>query len=185
MEYRGYSNPSYACGQGPKYPYDVQYDIVQTRAVVTDEQWNEQYGDNSMTRNNSNISDISGVSLSSSNHTYASTPSPTTPTANLHFGGYSTITKTEYGSSSFTPNQWDSQLTTFDQPDSTRWTPSTLDQPDSMRWTPSTLGWLPNSELLKLYKFVVRNSKEPYFQLMDPWTPTQQTPRKVYLDNPE
>jgi hypothetical protein len=59
------------------------------------------------------------------------------------------------------------------------------DHHDSTRWTPSTLGWTINSELLKFYKFIVRNSEEPYFQLMDPWTLTQQTPAKVYLDNPE
>ena len=174
MAYTSYSHPSYDYGQGPKDSYAVQYDIAQ-RVVVTGEQWDEQYGDNSMAscgRNNSNISDISGVSLSSSNHTYASTPSPTTPTGNLDLGGYSTPTKTEYRRSSLTPSPWDSQFTTFDQS-------------DSMRWTPSALGWMPNSELLKLYKFVVRGSKEPYFLLMGQWTPTPQTPAKVYLDNPE
>jgi len=142
--------------------------------VVYDVQFDEQYEDQSLAscgRNNSNMSDISAVSLSSS-HTYASTPSPTTPTGNLDLGGYSTPTKTEYRRSSLTPSPWDSQFTTFDQS-------------DSMRWTPSALGWMPNSELLKLYKFVVRGSKEPYFQLMDQWTPTPQTPVKVYLDNPE
>jgi hypothetical protein len=185
MAYSGDSDP-YAYGQGPKDSYaNVQYNIDQTRAVVTDQQWDEQFGDNIMTRNNSKFSDISEVSLSSSDHTYGSIPSPTTPTGNMHLGGYSTIAKTEYDSSSLAPSQWDSQFTTFDQPESTRWTPSILDQPDSTRWTPSTLGWMPNSDLLNLYKFVVRNSKEPYFQLMDPFTPTRQTPRKVYLDNPE
>jgi hypothetical protein len=179
MASTGYSHPSYAYGKGPKDSYAVQYNIAETRAVVTDEQSDkdrdEQSRDNCMVsfgRGTSNISHISGVSLSSSNLTYASTPCPTTPTGNLHFGGYGTITKTEYSSSSLTPSPWDSQLPTFDQP-------------DSMRWTPNTLGWMPNSELLNLYKFVVRNSKEPYFQLMDRWTPTQQTPAKVYLDNPE
>jgi hypothetical protein len=173
MEYTCYSDP-YAYGQGPKDPYAVQYNIAQTRAVMTGEQWDEQCRDNSMAvcgRINSNTSDISGVSLSS-DHTYASTPSPTTPTGNLQLAAYSTTTKTEYGGSSLTSSQWDSQFPTFDQPDSTR-------------WTPNTLGWLPNSELLNLYKFVVRKAKEPYFQLMDSWTPTQQTPARVYLDYPE
>jgi hypothetical protein len=139
-----------------------------------DEQYDEQHGPNSMgscRSVNSNISDISGVSLSYSSRTYASTPSPATPTGNLH-GGYSAITKTEYGNSSFTPTQWDP-----------RFTASNL--PDSIRWTPITLGWQTNSDLLKLYKFVVQRSKEPYFELMDPWTRTQQTPAKVYLDSPE
>jgi hypothetical protein len=36
-----------------------------------------------------------------------------------------------------------------------------------------------------LYKFVVQKSKEPYFEMMDPFTPTPQTPAKVYLDNPK
>jgi hypothetical protein len=142
--------------------------------VVYDVQFDEQYeyqSPASCGRNNSNMSDISAVSLSSS-HTYASTPGPTTPTGNLHWKGYSTITKTEHSSSSLTPSQWDSQFPTFDQPDSTR-------------WTPITLGWPTNSELLKLYKFIIPSFKEPYFQLMDSWTPTPQTPAKVYLDNPE
>jgi hypothetical protein len=59
----------------------------------------------------------------------------------------------EHGSSSLTPSQWDSQFTTFDQP-------------DSMRWTPITLGWT-TSELLNLYEFVVPKSEEPYFELED------------------
>jgi hypothetical protein len=159
MAYTGYSLASYAYGQGPKDPYALQHNIAQTSPLMTDVQYDEQCGGG-------------GVSLSSSSHTYASTPSPIIPTGNLHLGGYSTVTKTEFGSSSLTHSQWDSQFPTFNQP-------------DSMRWTPSTLGWMPNSELLNRYKFIVRNSKEPYFQLMDPWTPTQQTPAKVYLDNPE
>jgi hypothetical protein len=176
MAHRGYPQPSYAYGQGPKDLYAVQYNIAQTRAVMTDEQYDDQYEDNSMAscgRTNSTMSDLSGASLSSSNHTSASTPSPTTPTGNLNWGGYGTITKTEHGSSSsLTPNQWDTQFTPFDQL-------------DSARWTPNTLGWTTNSELLNLYKFIVRKSKEPYFELMDRWTPTPQTPAKVYLDNPE
>jgi hypothetical protein len=120
----------------------------------------------------SNISDISAVSLSSRD-TYASTPGPTTPTGNFHLEGYNVITKqTEPSNSSLTSSQWDSQLPTFDPP-------------DSIRWTPSTLGWMPKNEFLNLYKFVVQNSKEPYFQLMACWTPTQQTPAKVYLDYPK
>lgn len=183
-----YSSDSdlYAYGQGPTDSYaDVQYNRDQTRAIVTDQQWGEQYGNNIMTRNNSNFSNFSEVSLSSSN-TYVSIPSPTTPTGNMHFGGYSTVAKTEYGSSSLTPSPWgDSQFTAFDQPESMGWTSGTLDLPDTMRWTPKTLGWTPNSDLLNLYKFVVRNSKEPFFQLMDQWTPTKETPMKVYLDNPK
>jgi hypothetical protein len=53
------------------------------------------------------------------------------------------------------------------------------------RHTTTTLGWLPNSDLLSLYKFVVPKSKEPYFELMDPWVPTPETPSWVYLDEPE
>jgi hypothetical protein len=174
MEY-GDSHLSYAYWQDSKDPYTIHYNIAQTRAVITEEQWEEQYEPKTMAscgRDGSNISDSSVVSLSS-RHTYASTPGPTTPTGSLHLEGYSAITKqTEHSNSSLTPSQCDSQLPTFDQP-------------DSIRWTPSTLGWMPKSELLNLYKFVVRNSKEPYFQLMDQWTPTAQTPAKVYLDSPK
>ena len=33
------------------------------------------------------------------------------------------------------------------------------------RSTPANLGWLPNSDLLDLYKFVVQKGKEPYFEV--------------------
>lgn len=185
MAYGDHSD-RYVYGQGPNDPYaNVQYNRHQIGTIVTGQQWGEQYVDNSMARNNSTFSNISEVSLSSSN-TYVSIPSPTTPTGNMSFGEYSTISKPEYSSSSLAPGQWDSQFTPFYQPESMGWTSGTLDQPDTTtRWTPNTLGWTPNSDLLNLYKFVVRNSKEPYFQLMEPWTPTQETPMKVYLDNPK
>jgi len=52
----------------------------------------------------------------------------------------------------------------------------------SIRPTPTSLGWSRPSELVKLYNFVVPKGKEPYLQLKDNWTPTYETPTKVFLD---
>jgi hypothetical protein len=52
------------------------------------------------------------------------------------------------------------------------------------RETPASLDWCPNSELLKLYKFVVQKSKEPHFELRSEFDITPRTPKKVYLDQP-
>jgi hypothetical protein len=54
---------------------------------------------------------------------------------------------------------------------------------ETIRYTPRTLGWTHGTELLKLYSFVVPKGKEPYFELQG-WTPTTETPSKVYLDTP-
>ena len=54
-----------------------------------------------------------------------------------------------------------------------------------LRCTPSSLGWLPGTELIKLYAFVVGKSKEPFLELLPNWTVTYETPRIVYLDQPE
>jgi hypothetical protein len=54
-----------------------------------------------------------------------------------------------------------------------------------VKYTPSSLDWPPNTDvrdLLKLYNFVVQKGKEPYFELQPPWTASQQTPERVYLD---
>ena len=53
---------------------------------------------------------------------------------------------------------------------------------ESVKYTPKFLGWSHNTELLKLYTFIVPKSKEPYFQLRESWTPTYETPKTVYLD---
>ncbi|KAF8865125.1 hypothetical protein BDZ45DRAFT_580891 [Acephala macrosclerotiorum] len=53
------------------------------------------------------------------------------------------------------------------------------------RPTPTSLGWSPHSQLLNLYTFVVAKQKDPYFELLEGYDPTYQTPRRVYLDHPE
>ena len=55
---------------------------------------------------------------------------------------------------------------------------------DTAKHTPSSLGWTANSELVKLYDFVVSKTKEPYLELLPEWTATYETPRRVYLDAP-
>jgi hypothetical protein len=57
---------------------------------------------------------------------------------------------------------------------------------ENVRDTPRSLEWGHQADdFLKLYKFVVPNGKLPYLELLDKWTPTYQTPRKVYLDDPK
>ncbi|TAQ89399.1 hypothetical protein B7494_g2259 [Chlorociboria aeruginascens] len=60
--------------------------------------------------------------------------------------------------------------------------PSTSMQDNTSRATPNSLGWSPNTELWKLYKFVVAKGKEPYLDLLPEWTITNETPERVYLD---
>jgi hypothetical protein len=55
-------------------------------------------------------------------------------------------------------------------------------QTENVRHTPSSLGWSQGTELVKLYKFIVPKGKMPYFQLRENWTPTYETPARVYLD---
>ena len=55
-------------------------------------------------------------------------------------------------------------------------------QTENVRHTPSSLGWSQGTELVKLYRFIVPKGKMPYFQLLEKWTPTYETPPRVYLD---
>jgi hypothetical protein len=62
--------------------------------------------------------------------------------------------------------------------------PLDFPQTENVRHTLSSLGWVhgTKTELLKLYAFVVLRGKEPYFELLERWTPTYETPLRVYLD---
>jgi hypothetical protein len=55
-------------------------------------------------------------------------------------------------------------------------------QTDNVRFTPSSLGWDKVTELTKRYTFKIPKGSLPYLQLQDKWTPTHETPTKVYLD---
>jgi len=62
-------------------------------------------------------------------------------------------------------------------------------QPGSNRsglsaYTPSIVGWSPESPLIELYHFVVPKGRDPYLQLNSQFTPTAETPERVYLDKP-
>jgi hypothetical protein len=50
--------------------------------------------------------------------------------------------------------------------------------------TPSTLNWHLRPDLIKLYAFVVKKGKKPYFELLPEWTPTYGQPEIVNLDKP-
>ena len=56
-----------------------------------------------------------------------------------------------------------------------------LEQNEDIRHTPDSLGWLPGTELLKLYEFKVPKGKQPYLELSPRWDVTFDTPRIVYL----
>ncbi|KAI9647801.1 hypothetical protein NHQ30_004189 [Ciborinia camelliae] len=54
----------------------------------------------------------------------------------------------------------------------------------SIKSTPSSLGWLPETELLKLYKLIVPKGKEPYLELLPGYQVCYNTPQLVFLDPP-
>lgn len=77
-------------------------------------------------------------------------------------------------------------------PDNLLGVQSTMPQPPSSthtkldgRPTLTSLGWSPRSPFLEIYKFVVeRGGRDPYFQLLDGYAITEQTPARVFLDPP-
>ncbi|KAE9366503.1 hypothetical protein N431DRAFT_284563, partial [Stipitochalara longipes BDJ] len=55
-----------------------------------------------------------------------------------------------------------------------------------MKHTPSSLGWTHGTELLNRYTFRVPPwGRQPYFELAGKWTPTHESPVRVYLDEPK
>lgn len=50
------------------------------------------------------------------------------------------------------------------------------------RQTPTTLGWMPNTDLVKLYKLMVAKGEEAHLELLSQWSETKETPRIVYLE---
>jgi hypothetical protein len=75
----------------------------------------------------------------------------------------------EYESNPLPPQQYDSS---FYYPQQT----------ENARHTPTSLGWPRGTDFVKLYKFIVPKGKLPYFQLQERFTPTYETPQRVYLD---
>ncbi|KAE9376597.1 hypothetical protein N431DRAFT_367711, partial [Stipitochalara longipes BDJ] len=55
---------------------------------------------------------------------------------------------------------------------------------ESMGPSLATLGWCHDTEMLKLYTFVLECG-EPFFELLPQWDPTYETPSRVYLDQPK
>jgi hypothetical protein len=114
------------------------------------------------------LSNDSSISEGSFSSNYLSPP--TSPLDNM---SYST-TNYVYESHEFSQQQ---------QFDSSPLTGQLL--PESVKYTPTLLGWTHNTELVKLYTFIVPKSREPYLQLREKWTPTYETPNRVYLDQPK
>jgi hypothetical protein len=63
--------------------------------------------------------------------------------------------------------------------------PSQFPQSENVKYTPSSLGWTHGTKLLSLYSFVVPKGQDPYLDLIEEWTPTYETPLRVYLDQPK
>lgn len=55
---------------------------------------------------------------------------------------------------------------------------------DTTRVTPTSLGWTPDTQLWKVYEFVVIKGKNPYLDLIPGCNITPETPERVYLDLP-
>jgi hypothetical protein len=58
------------------------------------------------------------------------------------------------------------------------------DSTDTTFTNPTTvaLGWMPDTELGKLYTFLAPKGQQPYFQLRQEYKATPETPQRVYLD---
>jgi hypothetical protein len=104
---------------------------------------------------------INSESSHSSNSCYS------TPTSPLQ-----TITpKYEFENYSLAPQSYETSINGSSFPTAER-----------VKHTPTSLGWTRGTDLLKMYAFHVPKGAEPYLKLLDPWTPTYQTPAIVYLD---
>ena len=51
--------------------------------------------------------------------------------------------------------------------------------------TPATLGWVPDTDLMKLYTFFAPKAHRAYFELRQEYEETSETPLRVYLDFPQ
>lgn len=111
-----------------------------------------------MYRTASDASSASQLSNLSSQHCFSI---PTSPVNSMPHG--------PYDGNYLPPQQHDSSFGSFQQT-------------ENVRHTPSSLGWSQGTELVKLYRFIVPKGKMPYLQLLDEWTPTYETPERVYLD---
>jgi hypothetical protein len=110
----------------------------------------------------SNTSTDSQPSYSSENCRSPISPSPGNDMS------YSTL----YGNNPITQPPYDSSYGSFPQT-------------ENVRHTPTSLGWgIKGADFAKLYNFIVPKGKLPYLELLEKWTPTYQTPSKVYLDEP-
>ena len=93
--------------------------------------------------------------------------SPIPPSPITDMSSYSQL----YGGNPLPSQQYDSSYSSFQQTEDVRYTPSSLE------WGPQA------ADFVKLYKFIVLKGKLPYLELLEKWTPTYQTPRRVYLDD--
>lgn len=59
---------------------------------------------------------------------------------------------------------------------------SSYEQPSATRATPASLGWTPETELWRLYEVVVSDRKVSHLQLKPEYSPIEETPSRVYLD---
>ncbi|PQE05760.1 egg shell protein [Rutstroemia sp. NJR-2017a BVV2] len=79
----------------------------------------------------------------------------------------------------YTPTTYDNYTTrpsTYEQ--------SAPTQQSIVKWTPLSLGWTPNTDLWKLYKFIVPKGREPYLELLPGLVVYDNTPSRVFLDPP-
>ena len=131
------------------------------------------HGGESMVWNYSNDSNNSARSRKTSSSSYYSVSSPT-----LSYGSTSASSTSQAGFSRYPTSTAYSDY--MESPPRSESTPRSF-----VRSTPSSLGWLPDTKLWKLYKFVVTKGKEPYLELLPDYVWTRETPERVYLDQPK
>jgi hypothetical protein len=129
---------------------------------------NDGYDTNSMSQNMS--TNASQYSQSSNNMEYNwENNTPNTPTSPSGFSSYALYSAQSSGVQleSYTDANFE----------------TAFEGGSTSRPTVNALGLAMNSPILQLYSFIVSKGEEPHFKLNSPWTPTLQTPEKIYLDH--
>ncbi|KAE9378203.1 hypothetical protein N431DRAFT_174978 [Stipitochalara longipes BDJ] len=148
--------------QYPGYPYEeVDVKLSPNSALVVTPGY-QMHGGLALDRVSNTSTDSQSQPSFSDDHCFP----PNTPSPISNMSSYPLF----YGSNPVPSQQYDSSYGSFQQT-------------EVERHTPTSLNWgLKSADFVKLYKFIVPKGKLPYLELLENWTPTYQTPYKVYLD---
>ncbi|PQE30268.1 C2H2 finger domain-containing protein [Rutstroemia sp. NJR-2017a WRK4] len=126
-----------------------------------------------------NYSDQSNASSQSYSSGTVYTPLSSSPSMSYDYESPQQSQPSYQDEADYTPTTYDNYTTrpsTYEQ--------SAPIQQSIVKWTPLSLGWTPNTDLWKLYKFIVPKGKEPYLELLPGLVVYDNTPSRVFLDPP-